>query len=210
MDTELELFEKHILPNGQIVHYSDSVHTYIVGGREVPSITSLLPLLYGDTYKNVNPDTLKSAADYGTAVHKELQECIDRRMEVPSYQVNCETPEARNYFTFVEPIWNIKPIMTERIVVLYDPNGKPFAASRFDLLCEVDGRKTLADFKTTSTIHRQLVTAQLNLYRTAAIQSGYIGEDENVGLGAIHLKGSTAKFVPISVLSDNFYLQFLI
>ena len=82
------------------------------------------------------------------------------------------------------------------------------AAGRFDLLCEVDGVLTLADFKTTSTIHRQLVTAQLNLYAIAAYQSGYI-KTTDIALGVIHLSGLKSRFLPIPKLDDKFYLQFI-
>ena len=94
------------------------------------------------------------------------------------------------------------------MVVLYD-NGKPVAAGRFDLLCNVNGKLTLADFKTTSTIHKQLVTAQLNLYLKAARQSGYIDPEADVDLQVIQLSGEKARMVPVAKLSDNFYLKFV-
>ena len=213
MEEEIDIssYETHVLPNGQHVFYSDDTHTYIVNGFEVPSITSLLQLVYGDTYSKVNPAILKKAAEYGTAVHAELQESIDKRLENPSYKpTSLLYPESQHYFDIIEQIWKIEPVATEKIVVLYGPNGRPVAAGRFDLLCKIGDQLILADFKTTSTIHKNLVTAQLNLYRKAAIQSGYISEDDNVQLGVIHLHGDTSKYAPIVVLADDFYLKFLI
>lgn len=209
-ENALGAYKQYILPNGQVVYYSDDSHTYIVGGREVQSITSLLAYVYGDTYAKVNPAILKPTAEHGTAVHKEIQENIDLRMLDPEHECKCENAEATHYFTIVEPVWKIQPLMTEKIVVLYDPNGIPFGAGRFDLLCNVNGVKTLVDFKTTSTIHRPLVTGQLNLYRKAGIQSGYFSEEEGVKLGVIHLHGDTSKYAPIETLSSDFYLKFLI
>ena len=204
-------YETHVLPNGQYVFYSDETHTYIVNGIELPSITSLLQLVYGDTYSKVNPAILKAAAEYGTAVHAELQESIDKQIENPEYLPSSLLyPESQHYFNLVAPIWKITPCLTEKIVVLYGPNNRPVAAGRFDLLCKVNGKLVLADFKTTSTIHRQLVTAQLNLYRKAAIQSGYFSEEDNVELGVIHLHKDTSKYSPINILADDFYLKFLI
>lgn len=204
-------YETHILPNGQCVFYSDETHTYIVDGLELPSITSLLSLVYGDTYAAVNKNILHRAAEHGTIIHSELQTVIEHRLENPDYIIDIPLhEESQQYFQLIEPIWQIKPIQTEQIVVLYGPNNRPIAAGRFDLLCTVQDELTLVDFKTTSTIHRQLVTAQLNLYRKAAIQSGYFSIDDNVKLGVIHLRKETSKYTPIAVLSDDFYLKFLI
>lgn len=195
------------MPNGAVVAFYPDTHTYVVNGVEVPSVTTMLSRVYGDTYAAVNPDILKRAADYGTAVHQELQEWIDIRKSTSGAEVVSAYPEVNNYFNLVEPLYKIQPIDTERVVVLYDPEGKPVAAGRFDLLCFVDGVLTLADFKTTSTIHKKLVTAQLNLYARAAAQSGYL-QTENIGLGVIHLSGSVARFVPVPKLGEGFYLKF--
>lgn len=203
------MYEELVLPNGIKVQFYPDTHTYIVDGKELPSITTLLKKVYGDTYAAVNPEVLQRAAEYGTAVHTELQQMIEMRQKNPGIPLFSSYQEVTNYFTFVEPIYHIEPIMTEKVVVLYDQDGQPCAAGRFDLLCNVNGEKTLADFKTTSTIHRQLVTAQLNLYLIAARQSGYLSEDEEIKLGAIHLSGEKSKFVPIVNLNKNFYLQFI-
>ena len=201
-------FENHLLPNGTEVIFYPDTHTYFVDGKELPSITSLLTKVYGNSYANVNPELLKRSADYGTKVHEELQNLIELRKEDDGAPLYSEYQEVENYFKFVEPIYKIQPIMTEKVVVLYDDNNKPYAAGRFDLLCNVDGHLTLADFKTTSTIHRQLVTAQLNLYLKAAKQSGYIDSKDDIKLGVIHLSGITSKFIPITKLGETFIKKF--
>lgn len=201
-------FETHILPNGLRVDFYPETHVYKVGDRELPSITTIMKKVYGDTYASVNPEILKRSAEYGTAVHEELERLIEMRKENPGVPLFSAYQEVNNYFTYVEDIYKIEPISNEKVVVLYDQEGVPQAAGRFDLLCNVQGDLTLADFKTTSTIHRQLVTAQLNLYLTAAVQSGYL-ENNNIKLGVIHLSGETSKFLPIVRLADNFYLKFI-
>ena len=208
-DNSLE-YEMHVLPNGERVFYIDKTHSYFVNGVELPSITTILASVYGDIYSSVNKTLLAKSAEYGTSVHSELRCHIDKRIESPEYTpVGFEHNEVRNYFEIVEPIWQIRPIMTERVVVLYSQDGAPVAAGRFDLLCDVGDQLTLADFKTTSVIHRKQVTAQLNLYLMAAIQSDYLPPERSVALGVIHLHGPTSKFVPIQRLSSDFYLKFL-
>ena len=199
------MVEHHTLPNGLGVDFYPETHTYVVNGIELPSITTLLKEVYGDTYSAVKPELLKAASEYGTAVHNELQMVIEGFTSLDETQY----PETKNFFSYIMPRYNIKPVMTEKVVVLYDPSGKPVAAGRFDLLCEVNGKLTLADFKTTSAIHRQLVTAQLNLYLIAAYQSGYL-DNKDLDLGVVHLHGSTYEYKPMVKLNENFYLKFII
>lgn len=201
--------ENHLLPNGTKVIFYPETHTYVVDGKELPSITTLLDKTYGNNYAGMNPEVLKVYADYGTAVHAELSDFIEIRKKAPDFPVISAYPEVENYFTLVEDIYHIKPILTEKVVVLYDENNVAVAAGRFDLLCTANDKLTLVDFKTTSTIHRQMVTGQLNLYLKAAKQSGYIPEDEQVELGVIQLNGQTSRMVPIPVLGPKFYLKFI-
>ena len=201
--------ECHILPNGQEVEYIDETHQYFVNGEEVPSITQLIALKLGDLYSQVRPEILKAASDYGTKVHSDLSKWIELRQKDPNVVIEPETQEVYNYFDHIEPIYKVIPLLTERVVALYGLDGKVAACGRFDLLCKIGDDFTLADFKTTSTINRQYVTNQLNLYLTAAYQSGYI-QDTNMKLAVIHLSGEKAKVVPITKLADDYYLQFTI
>ena len=204
--------EHFTIPNGHQVEFLPETHQYFVEGSEVPSITTLLSRVYGDIYGAVNPELLKRAADYGTAVHDELQRWIELRKIDADIPIITTYQEVNNYFSLVEDIYRIKPIMTEQVVVLYDDSGLPASAGRFDLLCTVNGDLTLADFKTTSVIHRKQVTAQLNLYLRAARQSGYLASDpaeQPVKLAAIQLSGEKSKLLPIQVLGPQFYQQFI-
>lgn len=184
-------------------------HKYVVDGKEVPSITTLLKDHYGDKYNMVRPEILQAAARYGTEVHEELEHYINLRKKDPNAPIVSDHIEVHNYFDFVEPIYGIEPVMTEKVVVLYGPDGSVAAAGRFDLLCLVKGKLTLADFKTTSTIIKQSVSAQLNLYRIAAYQSGYI-DRLDIDLGVIHLSGSKSTYAPIQRFADTFHLTFVI
>ena len=195
------------LPNGDTVQFEEQSHSYTVNGKSVPSITQIVSEYYGNAYAQVSPEKLKQSARYGTKVHEELSNLIEARLNGAEQILAPQTQEAVNYFKLVEPIYNIKPIKTEQVVVLYDENKNPVAAGRFDLLCDIDGDAYLVDFKTTSVIHRKEVTAQLNLYALAAYQSGYVPNDD-LRLGVVHLSGSTSKFIPIPRLGQSFYFNF--
>lgn len=205
--------EKHTLPNGGVVEFYPIDHRYVYNGVVLPSITTLLKAVYGDTYASVNPVLLKRSADYGTQVHNELQSLIDMRSEGIEIEDLVASPtthqETKNYFTFIEPIYKVKPIMTEKIVILCDKVGKPVAAGRFDLLAEVGEKLALVDFKTTSSVHLELVTAQLNLYAIACVQTGYCAPGDIKELGVVHLSGSTCRYKIIPILNDSFADQFI-
>ncbi len=205
--------EKHTLPNGDIVEFYPTDHQYVCNGAVLPSVTTLLKQVYGDVYAAVDPELLKRSADYGTQVHSELQSLITARAKGADIWGMITSPtmhqETINYFVFVEPIYKIKPVMVEKVVLLYDKNKKAVAAGRFDLLAEVGGVTTLCDFKTTSAIHGKMVRAQLNLYLKAAVQSGYLSLGQKYNLAAIHLSGEICRMIPIPVLGDVLVNKFI-
>lgn len=200
--------EKVTLPNGLRVEYYPETHQYFVDGKEVPSITRLIDDVYPGQYNGVNPIILQKSAEYGTKVHDELNTLINLREKDASIPLISDLPEVNNYFTFVEDIYHIKPLLNERIVALYNNKNEVVACGRFDMICNVDNKKTLVDFKTTTSIHRKLVTAQLNLYLKAAFQSGYI-DTMNLELGVIQLSGKVSRFIPIARMNESFYMQFI-
>lgn len=207
--------ETFYLPNGEVVTFIPETHQYLIGTSEleVPSITQLIKMVNGDSYKFVNPEKLKMSADYGTKVHATLDELIQLRkngIDIQDMINDIETPqEVKNYFNKVESLYKINPVDTERVVVLYNEEWRPIAAGRFDLICTVDSIKTLADFKTTSSIVKNSVIAQLNLYLKAAVQSGYVVEGEIEKLGVVHLSGETARFVQMPIMGEKFLEKYM-
>lgn len=202
------VLEKHVLPNGIEVYFDPEEHKYYVDGEEVPSVTTMLQSHFGNSYAAVRPDILEASARYGTNVHNQIEHFIDLRKEDPNVEIVSEYDEVKNYFEFVEPIYKISPIMTEKVIVLCFA-GKVVAAGRFDMLCTVDGKMTLVDFKTTSTLKKQLVAAQLNLYLTGLLHSGYVKDISDINLGAIHLCGSKSVYVPMTKFPKEYYLNYM-
>jgi len=206
---DMEVF---VLPNGQKVEFYPEEHRYFVNGQEVSSITKLIQKVYGDPYQMVNPTILEDSAKYGTKVHKEIQDLIEMRnlgIDIEDF-IKEKTQETRNYFDLVEPAYHITPLFTEKVVVLYNDEGVPVAAGRFDLACRIGKKQELSicDFKTTTTLHVKEVSAQLNLYKKAAEQSGYFKPGEITHLGAIHLSGEQCKEKPIQIFGESFLKKF--
>ncbi len=172
--------------NGMMLEYTAETHEYKIDRRRVPSITELLSVKYGHKYDGIPESTLKRAADAGTKMHEAIE----------NYIVNDEddgSEELRN-FKFLMKQYGFTPISSEIPVILWH-DGKPFAAGRFDLLLEKDGLRGIGDLKHTSTLDRDYLTDQLNLYKTAYEQS-YHAEPIEFLVG-IHLRGEKRKLVAL-------------
>lgn len=205
--------ENFTLPNGEKVEFIPDTHTYLVRGVKVPSITEVLKRVHGNKYINVDPELLERSANYGTKVHKEIQDYIEIRktgIDIESF-IKESTQETRNYFNIIEPVYKIEPLLTEIVVVLYD-NDEPIAAGRFDLAAHhpSDDNIMLCDFKTTSSLNIKDVSAQLNLYKKAAEQSGYFKPGEITELAAIHLSGEQCKMRPIQIFGETFFEKYIL
>ena len=48
---------------GHTLEYIDDIHTYLVDGVIVPSVTQILKLKFGGKYNNVSRQTLQRAAE---------------------------------------------------------------------------------------------------------------------------------------------------
>lgn len=51
--------------------FDEATHTYTMGGVKLPSVTTAMKPLYDFTY--VDPDVLRRAGEFGTAVHKTIE-----------------------------------------------------------------------------------------------------------------------------------------
>ena len=175
---------------GHTVEYFDDGHIYLVDGIKRPSITQILQLKFANKYKHVNKDILERASKRGTEVHK-------------SIETYCKTGKAENLpeitnFRFLQRQFQFVVIENELPVVLFVDN-EPVACGRLDLLLQIGDQKGVADIKSTSTLDKNYLYYQLNLYRIALWQSYGI---QTEFLKGVHLKGDTRRFVDIPVKED--------
>lgn len=173
--------------NGHILEYFDDEHIYLVDGIIVPSITQIMKARFGGKYDGINTEVLKQAADRGTKVHEAIQKLIETGEEE-------EIAEVRN-FKFLARAYGFGVIRTEIPVILFH-QGRPIAAGRFDLELTNGGKTGGADIKTTSSLDREYLALQLNLYRRANFQTYGIKWEF---LKGIHLRGDTRKYVDIPI-----------
>ena len=162
-------------------------HIYLVDGVMVKSITQILKTRFGGKYKAVDTRTLQAAADMGTATHKAIEDYCKEGIE-------SDIPELRG-FKWLQKQYGFKVLENEMPVILFD-DDEPIAAGRLDLVLEMDGKIGGADIKRTSTLDKEYLGYQLNLYRIAYRQTYGI---EWEFLRGVHLRETTRKFVEIPI-----------
>ena len=179
----MEVFEI----KGGVLEYIDETHTYIYDGVVLPSITQLLKAKFGSKYDRVPDKVLNRASVQGTAVHKAIEDYEQQGIE-------SDLVELRNY-KFLKKKYNFECIDNEVPVVLF-VNNEAVACGRLDLVLTEDGKVGLGDIKRTSTLDKNYLAYQLNLYRIA-YQQCY---DTNIEfLRGIHLREDVRKYVTLPI-----------
>lgn len=178
--------ETFIIKNHSL-EYIDEIHSYLVDGIVVPSVTQLLNNKFKNKYENVNPYILQRAAEHGTAIHKAVQDYCEQGIET-----ECE--ELQN-FKFLQKTFKFQPIKNEVPIIIFYQD-QPVAAGRLDLVIKIQETLQIADIKTTSTLDKEYLKYQLNLYRIGYQQC--YGEKIE-GLKGIHLRKEKRKLVDIPI-----------
>ena len=176
-----------ITPNGRyVLEFIEDGHIYLVDGVKVKSITQILKTRFGGKYKAVDTQTLQAATEMGTATHKAIEDYCKEGIE-------SDIPELRG-FKWLQKQYGFNVLNNEVPVILFD--REPIAAGRLDLVLEMDGKIGGADIKRTSTLDKEYLGFQLNLYRIAYRQTYGVAWEF---LKGVHLRETTRKFVDIPI-----------
>ena len=110
---------------GHTLEYIDDIHTYIVDGVIVPSITQIMKIKFGKKYEGINEEVLERASIKGTAVHESIENF-------------CKTGEIENIqevkdFMFLEKQYKFEVLQNEVPIILFKGN-EPVSAGRLDLV----------------------------------------------------------------------------
>lgn len=176
--------------NGHTLEYIDETHTYLVDGVIVPSITQILKIKFGNKYKYVKEEVLEEAREEGTTVHEAIEKL-------------CKTGEVENLkevknFIFLQKQYKFEVTKNEVPIILF-LNGVPIAAGRFDLELKLNDELGGGDIKRVSSLDKEYLFYQLNLYRIGYRQCYGI---EWKFLKGLHLKENKRKFVDIPINED--------
>lgn len=184
--------------NGRWLEYDDETHTYIVDGIIVPSVTQILARKFGHKYDDVSAETLNKAAERGTAIHKAIEEFCKEGKQSDMTEVSD--------FEFLMKYYHFQVIENELPIIL-EFDGELFAG-RLDLILKKGDElgKAVADIKTTSTLDKEYLGYQLNLYRLGVEQSyGF----NITSLYGVHLKDGKRKVVNIPIKEEQWLVESL-
>lgn len=161
-------------------------------GREVPSVTTILKILNKPAlckwanylgFKRQNIDkVLEESANKGTEVHFMLNAFLFKKkfiyIDGKGVDKNYLTVVLDNFITWLNG-HTLKPILGEEPITCYSYGGT------IDLYCELDGKKTILDFKTSKNFYSSMFL-QLAAYTTMMEAKGY--EVEQVAILLINDK----------------------
>ena len=168
---------------GGTLEYFDDTHTYLYDGLILPSVTQILGVKYRNDYASVPPAVLNNASKRGTAVHKAIE-----NFNVSGYD---DGSEAVRNFKFLQKQYGFEVLDSELPIVIFK-DDMPIACGRLDMTMLMDGETGIADIKTVSSLNKEKIAYQLNMYRIGLMQS--YGVDAKF-LKIIHLRDGIRKVI---------------
>ena len=172
---------------GSVLEFYPETHTYLYDGLMLQSVTQILGVKYRNDYASVPPAVLDNAAKRGTAVHKAIENYNNSGYDDGS--------EAVRNFRFLQKQYGFEVLDSELPIVLFK-DDMPIACGRLDMTMLMDGETGIADIKTVSTLNKEKIAYQLNLYRIGLMQS--YGVDAKF-LKIIHLRDGIRKVIDCPV-----------
>lgn len=169
---------------GGTLEFYPETHTYLYDGLMLPSVTQILGVKYKNDYASVPPAVLNNAAQRGTAVHKAIE-----NYNVTGYD---DGSEAVRNFKFLQKQYGFEVLDSELPLVIFNDDNVPIACGRLDMTMLMDGETGIADIKTVSTLNKEKIAYQLNLYRIGLMQSYNVDAQF---LKIIHIRDGVRKFI---------------
>ena len=169
---------------GGTLEFYPETHTYLYDGLMLPSVTQILGVKYKNDYASVPPAVLNNAAQRGTAVHKAIE-----NYNVTVYD---DGSEAVRNFKFLQKQYGFEVLDSELPLVIFNDDNVPIACGRLDMTMLMDGETGIADIKTVSTLNKEKIAYQLNLYRIGLMQSYNVDAQF---LKIIHIRDGVRKFI---------------
>ena len=154
------------------VCFNEEEHTYILNGKTLSGVTSMLSRqLFKDKYSSIPDFVLNKAADRGHLIHSK----IELHDQIGIVDESC--PEMMNYISIKDNLL-VKTVANEYLIT----DGEHYASAIDLVFEEKDGSVSLADIKTTSKLDTEYLMWQLSVY-------AYLFELQNPALSVNNLYG---------------------
>ena len=167
-------------------YYDDETHKYYVGDVEKPSVTEIANPISFERLSALQKVLVEKAKQRGKRCH-ELFEQYLLLGELDAEEIEVEYFPYVQQFVLWEKAYRPKVLFTEK--KLY---GEDFCGTA-DLICEIDGKLIIVDYKVTSAIDKKSLSVQLEGYYRLCNKLG-LEIDECYFL---HIKKDSYVFKPI-------------
>lgn len=172
------------IPEFPELTFDEDGHIYRLNGLVIPSVTTLMKPLSDDFYRTVDPEVLNRAAKRGTAIHNAVENFTE-------FGIRDISPQYAGYFESFLQWWELRK--PEPLAMEHKVYHKILRyAGTADLLCIIDGRLTLVDYKSSAQVNTKLCAVQLEGYDRAFESHGVKVDDRMI----LHLSKSTYQEVP--------------
>lgn len=143
-----------------MLEYIDSEHLYLYDGVIIPSVSTILSkTIFKDKYKGVPNYILNAKANYGTQVHKIIEDLENgKEYEIDNYIIEVSIEQYKQ----LKNKYNIKVLEQEKMICY-----KGLYAGRFDMIANIENNNCLCDIKTTSQLDEEYLSWQLSMYELA-------------------------------------------
>lgn len=126
------------------LEFEPDTHVYKAGGRVLPSVTSIIAELHD--FRHVPAETLKAAAEFGTAAHRMCELYDQDNLDMQSV-----SPALLPYLTAWQRFLSETRATVLEVEKQYHHKTMYYAGT-LDRLLLIDGQKVLADIKTVSRL----------------------------------------------------------
>jgi hypothetical protein len=134
-----------------MIKFEETTHEYFIGDKKLISVTQLMRKHgLAPNYDNVPSEVLNAKAERGTLIHREIEKYIK------SNEMGFTT-ELYNFIDYIKEN-NITVLESEKIVY------NDIVAGTADLFLLTEDVITIADIKTTASLHKEAVSWQLSIY----------------------------------------------
>ena len=156
--------DKILAPEFPELTFDETPHIYLLNGHQIPSVSSVMEPLNRAKYGGISEKTLETAAEKGTAVHNAIENYLKFGfIDIP--------PEHQMYMdAFLEWFNGAKPEVVGSEIRMYHKLMR--YAGTCDLLCYIEGKLALVDYKSTYTVSEMTCGVQLEAYAQALASHG--------------------------------------
>lgn len=181
------------------VYFDDLTHTYLLGGKELIGVTTLMKKMgLAPDYSGIPAEVLENAARRGHAVHKAIETFCQEGVPVIEEEYSETVLSSLEAYKAL----GIKAAANEYLV-----SDNESIASSIDLVGEDAEGVTLYDIKTTSEVHRESVAWQLSIYKWLFnLANPYIRANR---LCCLHIRDGVAKVIEVAEVPQEEVLRMI-